>query len=152
MKYYILMIFTCFIASFVKADIELVSQLDFGTIAILDNSQVETYRLYDDGRVRTTDNILIVKAGSPAVIRVFDLAPNTPIVVTNLITDNTFRSGEPGTNTLELTELSSSILLNTDEAGEVIFSLGGTLVTNGNSTLQYGNSFLLARFNVTIDY
>jgi hypothetical protein len=152
MKYAIFFACIAFMPCLVKADIEFISQLNFGTIAILDNTSVETYRLYEDGRVRTSDNILIVKAGAPAVIRAFNLAPNMAIVVTNLITDNEFRSGEANTDTIDFTDLSSSILLSTDESGEVVFNVGGTLATKGDDSAVYGSSFLLASFSVTIDF
>lgn len=152
MRYLIFLIIATVIQFPLRADIEMVSQLDFGTIAVLDNTGVETYQLYSDGRVRTSDNILIVKNGAPAVMRVFNLDPNIPLVVSTLITNNTFRSPEPNTNTFELTEVATPILLNTDEFGEVIFNVGGTLATDADGSLLYGNSFLLAQFDVTIDF
>jgi hypothetical protein len=152
MKRGLLYLFIGLTAFNAQSDIEVLSPLQFGIIAILDNSNVETYSISASGVERTSANILVVSQGSPATFRVFNLQANTPIVVTRQILSNELQSNQLNTDTLDFVQVSSSILLNTDDSGEVTFNVGGALATKGDSSINYGSSELNGTFSITIDF
>lgn len=145
----------CYLLSasfFANSGLEEIQPLSFGTIVVLSNSQVESYVISKEGNVQLSSNLLQVTPGQRGLYRVFNITPNTNVILSTQILDGEFVSSELNTERFTFTSINTATVYRTDENGEVIIPVGGTLSTSGNGNLVYGNSALTADYLVEVSY
>jgi len=109
--------------------------LNFGAIAVRDNTVVSTVRVSANGSPSYTGQVLFVSAPSPGVYRVTGLPPFVTLSLSMLSSPATM-SGQVGGATLTVASpLTQPSELRTNAQGEVEFRLGASMNTSGNSTL-----------------
>jgi len=128
------------------ADIVVEQPLNFGKIAIGSNSSVSTTTLRRNGAQSSSNKILIVEPGSPALLQF----SNFPTYITlNVAATTPIQSamGYPGTQQFTLTALDMPSQVKLDSAGMGMMLIGGTLATSGLGGIYYSN----AAYNIYID-
>lgn len=125
--------------------------LDFGTIAITDNTAVRTLRVRYTGQIIRDPEILLVIPGSPAEYLITGFPPSQSITVT--ITNLTGIVFSPYANVLnEKFTISNFDYISfgtTDASGEFTFFVGAVLRTSGSGT--YEDNIYLGTMNVEVN-
>lgn len=134
------------------ADFIIDSPINFGEIAIRNNTSVSTLTIHRNGAFQSTNHIFIIEPGSPGVFTLNGLPPFTNV---NLTADLPVSSTSPIPDTAQFTitavDMPSSI--NMGPTGSAQFKVGGTLSTSGNPAKNYfsGAEYLIF-LNINIDY
>ncbi len=136
----------------VMADLTVDSPLNFGEIAILSNNSVSTVTVQRNGAFQSTNQILIIKAGTPGVFTISGLPPYTTV---NLSVDLPASSAMnfPQTAQFTITAVDIPSAVNLGTTGSAQFKMGATLSTSGNPANQYysGAEYLIF-LNLNLDY
>lgn len=118
------------------ADLIVDNPLSFGEIAITGNASVSTLTITRSGGALSTNNIYIIRPGSPGV---YTLSNLPPYVVANLSVDLPAYSAMtyPNTAQFTMTAIDLPASVNVNAAGSAQFKMGGTLSTSGEGTKNY---------------
>jgi hypothetical protein len=118
------------------AEFTIDTPLHFGEIAIRNNNSVSTVSILRDGTQQSTNQIYIVKPGSPGVFTLSNYPPYTNI---NLSVDlpATSNMSYPQTAQFSITSVDLPSSINTGSLGIAQFKMGAILSTSGNGTRQY---------------
>lgn len=118
------------------ADLIVDNPLSFGEIAITGNASVSTVTITRSGGALSTNNIYIIRPGSPGV---YTLSNLPPYVVANLSVDLPAYSAMtyPNTAQFTMTAIDVPATVNVNAAGSAQFKMGGTLSTSGEGTKNY---------------
>ena len=134
------------------ADFSIDVPFNFGEIAIRNNNSVSTVTLSRNGIQHATNQILILKTGTPGVFTISGLPPYTII---NLSVDLPAYSAMsyPNTAQFEMTSVDIPSSINLGPTGAAQFKIGGTLRTSGNSSENYysGGNYVIY-LNLNLDY
>lgn len=133
------------------ADLVVDAPLSFGEIAIRNNNSVSTVSINRNGNQISTNQIYIVKPGTPGVYTITGLSPYTQV---NLSVDLPAYSNEsyPNTAQFQFTAVDMPNSLNLGPSGSAQFRMGGTLSTSGNSRNYYSGAKYTIYLNLNIDY
>lgn len=134
------------------ADFAVDNPLDFGEIVVRSNNGVSTVSISRAGTQLSTNHILILTPGSPAVFTLSGLAPYT---IANLSVDLPAFSmmAYPGTAQFAITAVDLPASVSLGPSGSVQFRMGGTLSTSGNPAENYYSGAPYQIFlNLNIDY
>lgn len=143
--------FGVFPAMVFAVSVESLEPLDFGTVAVLDNSTAKRYQLRSSGRLDVDDGIVIVRGGSPAIFRLSDFPPDTSISVSAPVTTLT-RNGAGISEPLEVADYTANSLV-TDELGQGLLYVGASLTTSGSGSLYSDGLYLpFSTREVTLEY
>ncbi len=140
------------IANANAALIQEIQPLTFGSIAVLANDDTYQYSITRQGGISKSDKIIIVSPGQRGLYRVSDLPPNSVVVVTAQILDNELDSTELNNERMDFVSLDSVGAYFTDQNGEAVVSVGGTISTKGGGSLVYGNLPLRGDYLIEIDF
>lgn len=126
--------------------------LSFGEIAVRNNNSVSTLTIMRNGSQYSTNQILILKNGSPGV---FSLSGFPPYTIIQFSMDLPAYSAMlyPNTAQFQMTAIDMQSSINLGPTGSGQFKMGGTLSTSGNPAQNYysGASYTIY-LNLNIDY
>jgi hypothetical protein len=121
------------------SNVLVVQPLNFGKIAITSNATVSTTTVRRNGSQLSTNKILIVQQGAPAILQL----SNFPIYATlSLSATMPVSSGMPysGSEQFTLTALDIPATIKVDGLGEATLLVGGTLATSGLGGMYYNDA------------
>jgi len=134
------------------ADLNVDIPISFGEIVVRGNNSVSTITVHRNGAFQSTNQILIIKPGTPGVFTLNGLPPYTTI---NLSVDLPASSSMnyPQTAQFTITAVDMPSAVNLGPAGSTQFKMGATLSTSGNPANQYysGAEYLIF-LNLNLDY
>ncbi|GAB2915779.1 DUF4402 domain-containing protein [Rheinheimera gaetbuli] len=136
----------------VSADLNIDSPLSFGEIAILNNNTVSTTTITRQGAQISTNQIYIIRSGTPGVYTLSGLPLFTNV---SLSVDLPAYSAMPypGTAQFQINAVDIPNTLNTGNTGTAQFRMGATLSTSGNPAQSYFSGADYTLFlNVNIVY
>lgn len=152
MKTPIFIFFSLFITTPAYADFIVDNPISFGEIVVRSNNSVSTLILGRNGTERSTNDILILRQGSPGVFTLNGIAPYTNIT---LSVDLPAYSSMAYANTAQfsITAVDHQSTINMGSTGSVQFKMGATLSTSGNPAENYysGADYLLF-LNLNLNY
>lgn len=129
------------------SQIDIVEPLKFGEIVILNNTEVSTLEIFNNGTQRNQGRILVINKGAPAVINISGFAPHTLIQLdVSLPITSTSPIGEP----LRIIQLGLPNQLRVDNLGNAVITFGGTLATTGTGSNYYDQATY--QFLIPIDF
>jgi hypothetical protein len=137
---------------FAHADVFQVQELNFGTIAVIDNSASESLTIDKFGNTTVSAHLLVVSPPIPGRFLIDNLAPNTGISIsmshnastmTPLISSQEFF-------TFSLTDYSDYLVA--DANGEAELLIGGTIATSGSGSLNFAQTDYRINYRVTFLY
>lgn len=150
-KYYWITILGIFSAPCI-ADFTVDTPLDFGEIAVRNNNVVSTLIVARNGAVQSTNEIFIIKPGTPGVFSLSNFPPYTNV---QLSVDLPAYSAMayPNTAQFSISAVDMPTSLNLGATGSGQFKIGATLNTSGNPAQNYysGADYLIY-LNLNIDY
>jgi hypothetical protein len=141
-----------FYSASVFAEVEVMQSLSFGTLAVLSNNQVQTLTLTKEGDVYLTNDLISVVAPQRALFRLFNIQANQTIIVRGTIINSELQSSELNTEAFTFESLNMKTVFVSDDFGEVIIPVGGTISTSGNGNMIFGGLPLTADFYLEISY
>ncbi len=134
------------------ADFNIDNPLNFGEIAIRNNTVVSSLVLSRNGAEQSTNQIFIIHQGTPGV---FTLSGFSPYTTVNLSVDLPAYSSMayPNTAQFKITAVDLPSSLNLGPTGSGQFSMGATLTTSGNPAENYysGADYIIF-LNLNINY
>ena len=118
------------------ADLAKIKDIDFGTIAIGDNSEVSRLTVTRQGQIYRTKNLYVIEGGAPGEIEVTNYLPGTTL----------YLSATPSTTTLAATgilanfnmtavDIAPSVFIGNSGVGTV--TVGGTIESTGDDKVYY---------------
>jgi hypothetical protein len=121
-------------AAFAEFDTD--SPLSFGEIAIRHNNSVSTTTMSRNGMQTSTNQIYIIRPGTPGIYTLSGLPPYTTV---NLSVDLPAYSAMayPGTAQFQINAVDIPSSINMGNTGVAQFRLGATLSTSGNPAENY---------------
>jgi len=127
------------------------AELNFGKIAISNNSIVSSVQISRTGRTAATGNLYIIKIGNPGV---YTLTEFPPFSVVNLSANvPTFSTSTiPGTQQFRLDSVDMIDTLNIDADGTAQFKIGAVLQTSGVGGTYIGPATYQINLNIDITY
>lgn len=135
----------------VLADIQVNQQLNFGKIAITSNASVSTTTVRRNGSQLSTNKILVVQAGTPAILQL----SNFPAYTTMNLSSNVPVSsamGYGGTEQFTITALDMPSVVKTDITGQGTLIIGGTLATSGLGGVYYNEAVYNIYLEIEFSY
>lgn len=122
----------------------------FGKLAITRNDLTYNATLSRSGSYNLPPQIMMIEIGQPGRFLLSGYPQSTPLTFSVPITPLHATDGSVGPELL-FSQVSQQSPINTDQKGELLFSLGATLATNGNGTAYpdgtyAGNAFLRVEF------
>ena len=136
----------------VSSDIEQVQALDFGTLVVLKNDEVESFRLGRNGNVSFSDAFLIFSPPQRAIFSLSELPADSVIRVSAFVLDPVFTSASLNTERFTFDELDFLPIINSDINGEAQVFVGGQISTSGDGSTNFGTFPLSAGYRFTIDF
>lgn len=131
-------------------ELEVINELDFGLLALSDNSQVAALRLHDNGHSSSDSGFLVVASGESGEYRLKGLPPHT---VLNLSFTSTRLSiggfGRPPF--FNVHDFMPPAQLLSDANGEAEFRLGAQLDSSGDG-VPYADTTYLGRTQLQLRY
>lgn len=118
-----------------SAELNVDTPLNFGEIAVRDNNTVSTVSISRNGNQTSTNQIFIIKPGTPGVYTLSGLPPFATInlsVQLPILSAATF----PGAR-FSITAIDMPASVRTDATGSVQFRMGATLSTSGDPAENY---------------
>lgn len=152
-----LIIFTLLLSWAFQVNAASISQersLDFGTIAIIDNSAAYTMHMSFSGEVNADPAFLIISPGHPAEFFLSGFLPNSNLTIDILVpsetTESTAGSGS-GTSQFTISNHHSFYsTVTTDSLGEATINVGATLTSSGSG--NYQNATFFAPMTIVVSY
>ena len=129
-----------------------ISPLDFGTIAIKDNSAPYTHRVRYTGQILNDPEIIIVSPGSPAEYLITGLPPSTLITISVTSPTGVTTSPAAGASNEQFTISNFDYLpsVTSDATGEYTLFVGATITTSGTNT--YEDTLYVTTMTINISY
>lgn len=152
MQKYCLPLGLLFLALPVSAELLIDTPLSFGEISIRGNDSVSTVSITRNGIQKSTNQIYVLKAGSPGVFTISGLPAYTTV---HLSVDLPAASVMmyPGTAQFEMTAVDMPSSVNLGPTGSTQFKIGGTLQTSGNPAENYYSGATYTIYlNLNLDY
>jgi len=129
-----------------------ISPLDFGTIAIKDNSAAYTLRVRYTGQIINDPEIIIITSGNPAEYLVSALPASTAITinVTSPSGVTTSPAVSPSNQQFSISNFDYLPSASSDTNGEYTFYLGATITTSGSGI--YEDTLYVTTMNITVSF
>jgi hypothetical protein len=144
--------FSCSLFPITALSNVLVSQpLNFGKIAITSNATASTTSLRRNGSQTSTNKILIVEKGMPAILQL----SNFPIYATislSAVTPVSSSMPYAGSEQFTITALDMPASLNVNGLGEATLQVGGTLATSGLGGGYYNDAVYHIYIDIEFSY
>ncbi len=136
MKKHVFLLLSSVFATDSWAEFDTDSPLSFGEIAIRHNNSVSTTTITRNGMQTSTNQIYIIRPGTPGIYTLSGLPPYTTV---NLSIDLPAYSAMsyPGTAQFQINAVDIPSSINMGNAGTAQFRLGATLSTSGNPAENY---------------
>lgn len=134
-----------------NANVVMVKPLSFGKIAVISNSSVSSTSIRRNGSQTSTEKILVIEQGSPAVIQLSSF----PIFNTISLTSNVPVSSTmpySGSQQFTLAALDMPATIKVDGLGEAVLIIGGTLTTSGLGGTYYNEAVYDVYFEIEFSY
>lgn len=128
------------------------SPLDFGTIAIKDNSAAYTHRVRYTGQIINDPEIIIITPGSPAEYLITGLPVSTLLAINVTSPSGVTTSPATGPSNEQFTISNFDYLpsVTSNAIGEYTLFVGATLTTSGANTYQ--DTLYVTTMTITITY
>jgi hypothetical protein len=133
-------------------DILDVQPLNFGTIAVINNSAAASFTIDKFGNTTVSPQLRIVSPPSPGRFLINNLAPNTGISISmshNATTMTPLISSQEFF-TFSLTDYSDYLVA--DANGEAELMIGGTITTSGSGSLNFAQTDYRINYRVIFLY
>lgn len=133
------------------ADINPVQLLDFGIIAIADNSSPASITVDEFDNVSADPSFRVISRGQPAIYQITNLVPNTTFTVD---VDVINVSMNPGVASLEYFDLEIVRVNNTvlsDSLGQATLTFGGKITTSGSGGLDFAEATYSSNLRITVN-
>nr|WP_241664413.1 DUF4402 domain-containing protein [Ningiella ruwaisensis] len=142
----------CVYSGCTQANITELQSLNFGTIALVDNSSVGDIIVDKFGNVTSTSHFRVVIPPQPAHFLIDGLAPNTgvSIAISHSATQMSPLTSSPETLTFSLIESAEYVVA--DANGEAEIKIGAKLSTSGNGSLNFAQTDYRINYQVTFLY
>ncbi len=123
---------------------------DFGKLAVPSNSLVHSVIMSRNGGYTTPGQFILIEPGNAGRYRLSGYPPSTPVTFSIPASPLFIDSGPPSPE-LTVSAVSQQTPISTDLNGELIFSLGATLSSNG-SGVAYGDGTYTGVVPLTVTY
>ncbi|PKH99807.1 DUF4402 domain-containing protein [Glaciecola sp. 33A] len=133
------------------ADIVPVQLLNFGSIAIANNSTPQTVTVDEFDNVNSSSGIRIIVSGQPAIYQLTDLVPNTTFTVDVDVVNVSMNPGEPSLEFFDLEILRVRNTVLSDNLGQATLSFGGRITTSGSNGLEFANATFRSNIRITVN-
>jgi hypothetical protein len=141
-----------FFQSIGYAEIYEIQALDFGTIAVIDNSSAASMTIDKFGNTTVSAHLRIVSPPIPGHFLINDLPPSTGISINMSHNSNTMTplSSSQEFFTFSLTDYTDYLV--TDVNGEAELLIGGTITTSGSGSLNFAQTDYRINYRVIFLY
>lgn len=123
---------------------------DFGKLAIPSNSLVHSVIMSRNGGYTTPGQFILIEPGNAGRYRLSGYPPSTPVTFSIPASPLLIDSG-PASPELTVSAVTQQTPISTDVNGELVFSLGATLSSNG-SGVAYGDGTYSGTVPLTVTY
>ncbi|MEM0909991.1 MAG: DUF4402 domain-containing protein [Pseudomonadota bacterium] len=146
----IMLLFIC--SSNVFATITTLQSIDFGTIAVTDNSQVSSLLIDPAGNVQVIGGIAVIDNGNQGIFELSGFPSNSTITadVTVLNSQMISQVASEETFTFSLIVFGNSLV--TDQNGTAQLSVGGRIDTSGNGIDNFTDTDYESTIQVTVSF
>jgi hypothetical protein len=155
MKYTVLFlaaIYICLFSSKVKADVEITQTLNFGIVAVLDNSSVHTYTIDESGNFSISGGFAIIAPGNPGAIRLSNYPGNIEVFVNGVVITAVLNPGQISQEYFVFTSVNVPPTVRTSSLGEEEFTFGGTIQTSGSGSIQFVDAQYAGQLRIDLNY
>lgn len=129
-----------------------VSELSFGTIAVLNNDVVSEISISTTNQINITNSIRVLSPGQRGEYFLSSFPAHTQLFTAANIIITTTYSVAPASEQFTLSALFIEPSVTTDALGTATIYIGGTLQTSGTGSGQYYDTLYDIDFELTINY
>lgn len=136
----------------VPADLNLLQPLNFGTVAVVDNSTTQSIIIDELGNYSISSGLRTLVPGQPAIFEASNYPGNLQLFVSSMITRANTSSDVYSVEQFTLSNLhiQSSVITGGDGTAQII--VGGTMQTSGSGTLNFVDTTYESTLSITINY
>ena len=136
----------------VKADIEQVKPLDFGEIAIIDNSVASQLNIDYLGNITTDSGIRIIRPGEPGEYEASGFAGNVQLFISTQVISSVMNPGQVSGEYPNLVALDAPASIRTESDGTAIIFVGGTIQTSSSGSLNFLDATYSSNIQIIINF
>lgn len=136
----------------VFAQLTEVRPIDFGEIAILSNTSVQSLQMDYLGNISIDPAIRILRRGAPGLYRAQGFAGNVQLFITSNILNETMNPGQVSGEYPSLSSLIAPLSVFTRPDGSADIPFGGVVSTSGNGSLTFAEATYSSNIQVTINF
>lgn len=153
-KYKLLVVFYCMLVLIKPAFSELIQirPLDFGDIAIIDNSAAHNLSIDRLGNINVDIGIRIIRPGQPGEFEASGFAGNVELFITSQVISDVMNPGRVSGEYPNLVSLDTAASVRTESDGTAIIFVGGTIQTSSSGSLDFVDDTYNSDIRITINF
>lgn len=154
LKYKLLIVVYCILTLVKPAHSELIQirPLDFGDIAIIDNTAAHTLSIDRLGNISVDSGIRIIRPGQPGEFEASGFAGNVELFITSQVISDVMNPGRVSGEYPNLVSLATAASVRTESDGTAIIFVGGTIQTSGSGSLDFVDETYSSDIRITINF
>jgi hypothetical protein len=133
------------------AAIATISELSFGTIAVVNNDTMSDISINTSGRIIITNHIRVIMPGQRGEYVLSSYPTYTQLFTTVSVVQSQSTSPAPGSEQFTLVEVNTAPSVTTSGSGTATVFVGGTFRTSGAAG-QYNDTLYSASFNLDVNF
>lgn len=139
-------------AHVVKADIEQIKALDFGEIAIIDNTVASQLIIDYLGNINTDSGIRVIRPGEPGEYEASGFAGNVQLFISTSVVSSVMNPGQVSGEYPNLVALDAPASVRTDTDGTATIFVGGTIETSSSGSLNFIDATYSSNIQIIINF
>mmetsp|Transcript_49740 Transcript_49740/g.158866 ORF Transcript_49740/g.158866 Transcript_49740/m.158866 type:complete len:156 (-) Transcript_49740:877-1344(-) len=141
-----------FFSTNIKADVEVTQTLNFGIVAVLDNTSAHTYAIDESGNISISGGFAIIAPGNPGAIRLSNYPGNIEVFVNGVVITAVLNPGQISQEYFVFTSVNVPPTVRTNSLGEEEFTFGGTIQTSGSGSIQFVDAQYAGQLRIDLNY
>lgn len=134
-----------------SADIVPVQLLDFGIVAVVDNSVSSSLLIDEFDNIEVGRSFRLISRGQPAVYQITGLLPNVTYTVDVDVINISMNPGVPSLEYFDFSVVRVKNTILTDDSGQSILTFGGKITTSGSGRLDFAQATFTSNIRITIN-
>lgn len=139
-------------ATNVNADVEITQSLNFGVVAVLDNSLSHTYAIDESGNFAISGGFRIITPGIPGAIRLTNYPGNIEVFVSGNVITAVLNPGLISQEYFDFVSVNVPTTVRTSSLGEEEFTFGGTIQTSGSGSIQFADAQYSGQLRIDLNF
>lgn len=135
-----------------RSDAVVTQTLNFGVVAVSDNSAAHTYSIDESGNLAISGGFRIITPGNPGAILLTNYPGNIEVFVTGNVITTVLNPGQISQEYFDFVSVNVPSTVRTSSLGEEEFTFGGTIQTSGSGSIQFTDAQYSGQLRIDLNF